>query len=67
MICPKCGSPTRVKDSVVNTTDNEVYRLVVCSKCKHKFYTVEFEAVCNKEFTNQWHKLHRSGARRKGE
>ena len=64
MTCPKCGAPTRVKDSVTNTDDREVYRLVYCTNCRHEFHTVEYEVVHNLEFAQQWNKWHRQNAKK---
>ena len=65
MTCPKCES-TRlgVKDIVHNDESNETYRQRKCLECGKIFYTVEFEAVYDDQFADDWNRHHRSSKKK---
>ena len=50
MFCPKCGSKTRVVDSVMSEEEEEVYRKRVCEVCREMFYTTEFVVEYDEHF-----------------
>ena len=56
MICPKCHSRTRVSNTRHNVEENETYRQHTCTNkdCKNIFYTIEFEAIENENFREQY-------------
>ena len=58
MVCPKCGGKVHVVDNV-NTNENETYRQKECLKCRHVFYTVEFEVDNDKSLKDTWKNNHR--------
>ena len=61
MVCPKCGSDTRVSDNVNNTATNDNYRQRTCFQCKNKFYTIE-SVVEHDDIKYKWRRHHRHSA-----
>lgn len=59
MDCPICNNKSDVIDSVKNPVQKETYRKRKCSKCGHIFYSVEFEAICDKRLMSDWFLYHR--------
>ena len=56
MMCPKCNERTKVGKTVNNPWQGETYRQLMCTKCGHVFYSVEFEAEVNDRFRLDWEK-----------
>jgi len=56
MKCPKCGSKSYVVDTAQDSAANETYRRRMCEKCKHAFFTIEFEVERDKNFRETWNK-----------
>lgn len=54
MLCKYCKSNTIVADSVDNKDTDETYKLRVCTKCGHGFFTVEFPVEIDHRFTEDW-------------
>lgn len=52
MVCSKCGGKTKVIDN--SNTDEEIYRLRVCTSCNRRFYTVEYEVEYTESLINTW-------------
>lgn len=63
MKCPVCKGKVQVIDIVHNPDDQETYRAKQCTSCNHIFYTVEYEAVVNQVFEENWAGYHRRGMR----
>jgi transcriptional regulator NrdR family protein len=64
MNCPKCSGRALVVDSVLAEEEN--YRKRRCLDCNHVFYTVEYEAVRNEEFREQWKRNYRKHEKQEG-
>lgn len=65
MVCQKCLNRMRVIDTRENIENGEVYRLVRCDTCDREIYTVEYEAVDNPAFMEEWHKCRAVAQRNK--
>ena len=63
MLCPKCGSSTKVCDTRYDGKENEVFRRHICKTCSHEFFTVEFEVENNNKFVSLWKSLTRGSGR----
>ena len=50
----------RVIDSAHNPEENETYRRMRCPICAHVLYTVEYEVIVTKRFTEDWNAFHRN-------
>lgn len=63
MFCQVCGcKKATIKDTRNDVERNETYRLRECKndKCRHQFYTVEFEVDADNDvFKEQWDKMGR--------
>lgn len=59
MLCKFCKCNTIVTDGVDNKDTDETYRLRVCSKCGHSFYTVEFPVEVDARLKKDWAKHHK--------
>lgn len=59
MKCPICEGDIKVIDSV-NGSDNVIYRKRRCDKCKHVFYTAEFEVTPDSQFKREWNDHYRN-------
>lgn len=60
LLCPKCGAVVKTVDVVTNHDDNETYRKKKCTKCGHKFYTIEYTIDNDASFRKQWRTHHRN-------
>ena len=58
--CPECGAVVKTVDVVTNHDDNETYRKKKCTKCGHKFYTIEYTIDNDASFREQWRTHHRN-------
>ena len=59
MLCKYCKRNTIVTDGVDNRDTDETYRLRVCTRCGHEFYTVEFPVEVDARFKKDWVKHHK--------
>lgn len=59
MLCKYCKSNTIVADSVNNKDTDETYKLRVCTKCGHGFFTVEFPVEIDARLKKDWAKHHK--------
>lgn len=57
MLCPKCGSKTRVIDN--SKAPTETYRHRRCNVCEHEFFTIEYEVECTGKFMSIYYEHHR--------
>lgn len=48
MNCPKCGGKGKVIRPY-HTQENETIRHIVCTDCRHEFYSVEYEVECTSQ------------------
>lgn len=62
-MCPECGGRSNVIDNSYNSKCKELYRKRKCEECGTEFFTVEFEAVCNRQFKREWWLYHKKKKR----